>query len=142
MGCQTHLPNLDKDRETLLDADSEIKSMGHALYLQSCSACHGTQGKGKGPVASNFRTLPPDLTQFTRRRGEFPFMEVLEIIDGSRPVKSHGTPSMPVWSKIYTRAAKEAEMETPDLIGETSIYALTRYIESIQEPAKEIGDQM
>ena len=42
---------------------------GKATYEQYCASCHGTAGKGDGPVASGLTTRPPDLTQFAKEAG-------------------------------------------------------------------------
>jgi cytochrome c5 len=41
---------------------SETNEVGRRLYNIHCSVCHGTGGKGDGPVAPVFQT-PPDLTE-------------------------------------------------------------------------------
>ena len=38
-----------------------------------CASCHGTRGKGDGPIASALKVAPSDLTSLARRnRGAFP----------------------------------------------------------------------
>ena len=41
-------------------------SSGKAMYTSYCAPCHGASGKGDGPVASEFKVAPANLTQFTR----------------------------------------------------------------------------
>jgi mono/diheme cytochrome c family protein len=55
---------------------------GKAEYLSSCSTCHGSDGKGNGPLGSRLRTKPPDLTIFAKKNnGVFPVSAVYEAID-------------------------------------------------------------
>jgi mono/diheme cytochrome c family protein len=36
---------------------------GQLLWLQTCAACHGTEGRGDGPAASALPKRPKDLTK-------------------------------------------------------------------------------
>ncbi len=40
---------------------------GQEMYKQFCAACHGADGKGDGPAASNLKTRPSDLTTLAKR---------------------------------------------------------------------------
>lgn len=35
---------------------------GEKIYLESCAACHGERGDGKGPEADRLNTKPRDFT--------------------------------------------------------------------------------
>jgi mono/diheme cytochrome c family protein len=35
---------------------------GKTMYKQYCAACHGADGKGRGPAAASLNTRPSDLT--------------------------------------------------------------------------------
>jgi cytochrome c oxidase cbb3-type subunit I/II len=37
-------------------------AVGEKVYLESCAACHGERGDGKGPEASRLKTKPRDFT--------------------------------------------------------------------------------
>ncbi len=78
-------------------------SMGRRFYERYCSACHGMDGKGQGPVALDLRTEPADLTQIAKRRGgEFPVAEIAAYIDGRADVRAHGSRDMPVWGERFS----------------------------------------
>jgi mono/diheme cytochrome c family protein len=119
-------------------ASSAAWSQGYAahsgaeLFQQFCAACHGTDGRGGGPVAGSLATLVPDLTRLSERHdGRFPAAEVREIIDGRAVVIAHGTRFMPVWGYefwIEEGADVVAEEEARIIIDR-----LVDYLGSIQE---------
>jgi mono/diheme cytochrome c family protein len=79
--------------------DSDI---GKLEYQTSCAMCHGTDGKGTGPLADELKTKPSDLTLIAKRNnGVFPFNRVYETIDGRQAIKSHGPREMPIWGFRY-----------------------------------------
>jgi len=100
---------------------------GSQLFRTHCASCHGTAGRGDGPLAELLRRMPPDLTQFTRRNaGVFPSERVYRIIDG-RDVPSHGDREMPVWGDVFrTVSGGASEVRA-------RIDAIVRYLAGIQE---------
>jgi mono/diheme cytochrome c family protein len=99
---------------------------GSRLFRTHCAACHGTTGRGNGPLADQLRHMPPDLTQYTRRNGGmFPTERVRRIIDG-RDVPSHGDREMPVWGDIFKVGSVDAAVKA-------RIDAIVRYLAGIQE---------
>ena len=106
---------------------------GEDLFQRYCSACHGTSGRGDGPVASSLASAVPDLTTLSQRHeDEFPAAWVRETIDGRFQVMAHGPRSMPVWGYefwIEEGADAPAEEETRALIER-----LVDYLRSIQRP--------
>jgi mono/diheme cytochrome c family protein len=40
---------------------------GRSLFSRHCTACHGTQGRGDGPIATQWARLPKDLTDSERQ---------------------------------------------------------------------------
>jgi Cytochrome C oxidase, cbb3-type, subunit III len=76
---------------------------GKAEYLSNCAPCHGTDGKGKGPLSSKLKTKPADLTTFAKKNnGVFPLSAVYEAVDGRNATGSHGTREMPIWGCRHT----------------------------------------
>lgn len=56
---------------------------GPKIFRNYCAACHGVDGKGKGPVSGALKHAPPDLTSISQRNsGEFPADKVKAIIAG------------------------------------------------------------
>lgn len=80
-------------------ASAQIADVGRAEYMSSCASCHGADARGGGPVATELKTPPADLTFLARKNGGvFPYDYVYQIIDGrGAPILSHGTREMPVW---------------------------------------------
>jgi mono/diheme cytochrome c family protein len=76
---------------------------GKLLYMQYCSACHGQQGHGNGPVSRYITVKIPDLTLLKKtNRGVYPSDQVQSAIDGRRDVQAHGDRQMPVWGEVFT----------------------------------------
>ena len=102
---------------------------GQGDFHQYCSACHGEQGKGDGPIASSLRRHPANLTELARRNdGTFPADQVARIVDGRKPVPGHGGTDMPEWGDVFGKSSTSSE---PDAV-RTRIAAIVKYLESIQ----------
>lgn len=100
---------------------------GKDLYMLRCASCHGEGGRGDGPAAVALKHPPGDLTRISKSHGgTFPRAEVMQFIDGERPVPAHGPRHMPVWGEVFRseRSDSEAHMR---------VLALTAFIESLQE---------
>ena len=110
-----------------LSAEAQEMTYGQAEFLNSCAACHGTDGHGDGPMAEVLNTPPADLTRIAARRdGVFPAKEIYRIIDGRKEVRVHGTSDMPVWGDIFKRGWPPKETRE-------KIQNLVAYLESLQE---------
>jgi hypothetical protein len=82
---------------------AEEVDAGKAEYLKSCAPCHGTDGKGTGPLSSRLKTKPADLTTFAKKNnGVFPLSAVYEAIDGRNAIGSHDSREMPIWGCRHT----------------------------------------
>jgi mono/diheme cytochrome c family protein len=102
---------------------------GERLYRTYCATCHGTNGRGDGPMADQLRTAPADLTGFAARNGGvFPQERLRAIIDG-RGIRAHGIEEMPVWGDAF-RSAPEG-LSTRDALAR--IDAIVTYLRSIQQ---------
>lgn len=76
--------------------------VGKIEYQSSCAACHGADGKGKGPLSVALKSSPTDLTVLAKNNnGVFPVNAVYEVIDGRTSISSHGTRDMPIWGYRY-----------------------------------------
>lgn len=110
------------------------QSAGELEYMHSCSACHGATGHGDGSLTDLLTVVVPDLTKLSANNdGEFPMLDIVQIIDGRAGVRGHGDP-MAVWGDRFN-----AQLDVPfeprevELIVRGRILALAQYLESIQE---------
>jgi mono/diheme cytochrome c family protein len=115
---------------------------GKELYHQSCSACHGVDGKGIPPsiggaydpqsIEPSRRVRPADLTKLSEEnQGKFPADRVRNAIYNKDKIPSHGTPEMPAWGDVFYLLKSQPK------VLEKRIRDLTAYIESIQTTKKQ-----
>lgn len=115
------------------DAADEF-AQGREEYLTACASCHGDAADGKGPIAAMFRTAVPDLTGLAMRNdGRFPFLSVVQIIDGRSVVRAHGNP-MPVFGgRFRAEAADRGAIYGSEAIARARVLEMVLYLESIQD---------
>jgi hypothetical protein len=95
-------------------------------YYRLCSSCHGEEGRGDGPIAASLKTPPPNLTVLAKNNdGHFPFIRVLEVIDGRGITAAHGPREMPVWGESLT-------LDYDQFVARTIELELLLYLNSIQ----------
>lgn len=112
---------------------------GKNEFRNSCSLCHGVDGKGGG-VTDLLKTAPPDLTTLSKRNGgKFPADRVAAMIDGREIAKGHGDRDMPAWGNRYsmdkTKAAEyygDVPHSDTEMYVKSRIRALSDYLVSIQ----------
>jgi mono/diheme cytochrome c family protein len=101
---------------------------GKQMYGSYCATCHGINGRGDGPVGSELRVHPTDLTALSRNhQGKFPYAHVSSVIDAGLDAPAHGAAMMPVWGPVLGKMdpANPAQRQL-------RISNLSRYLESIQ----------
>lgn len=113
--------------------------IGSREYVENCAVCHGTSGKGNGPLAGIINEKVSDLTQLSKaNNGIFPYSRVYEVIDGTREAKGHGTRDMPVWGSVYNEQAPQwlgfdyASQDAQTFV-RGRILALIGHIQTLQE---------
>src|SRR3974390_1886857 len=83
-------------------ARAQDSDPGKSKLISSCAACHGVDGEGKGPLSTQLKVPPADLTILAKKNnGVFPFEAIYEVIDGRKEVAAHGTRDMPVWGNRF-----------------------------------------
>jgi mono/diheme cytochrome c family protein len=82
--------------------DAAAAASGRFMFRVYCATCHGVEARGDGDLASELKVKPANLTEIAKRNGgQFPFDQVVQIIDGRRKVKGHGGGDMPVWGDAF-----------------------------------------
>lgn len=126
----------------------EVLANGKREYEWYCEFCHGTQGKGDGPLTPHLIVKPPDLTQLlNNHNNEFPVEHVYRVIDGREQVKGHHGGAMPIWGHVFRRQEQGQQTENlvdPQLHKEIvrgRIFSLIRYLESLQDQQDQQGQQ-
>ena len=78
-----------------VSAQSTSAFAGHELYDTYCFVCHGTAGKGDGPLASKLSTKPADLTSSKRND-----KQLFNIVKGTNKHSINGV--MPEWGSALS----------------------------------------
>jgi mono/diheme cytochrome c family protein len=101
---------------------------GQQLYKDYCAACHGSAGKGDGPVVEFLKVPPPDFTTMAKRNnGEFPVAHFSAVLRFGSDSHSHGTSDMPIWGPLFR--SRDLNKDQSQLM----IYNLTSYVKSMQK---------
>lgn len=107
------------------------RDTGRDLYLKYCSSCHGADAKGNGSVAPVLKIKVPDLTVLTQtNKGVFPYPRVMSSIDGTKRVRGHGEPAMPVWGEVFKEEVKSEPYKELTALLKTKVIA--DYIATVQ----------
>jgi mono/diheme cytochrome c family protein len=119
----------------LATATEVVTYSGEENFQRLCAACHGSSGRGDGPVSEVLSVAVPDLTRITERYGgEFPRETVKQQIDGRDRITAHGNVQMPVWGyEFYIDEGAGAFSEQG--VSET-LDALVEYLETLQVSAR------
>ncbi len=81
---------------------------GRGLYVSYCQLCHGTGGKGDGPLAKAMKISPADLTTTVRSRSDTILMKIItgegrQTITG-RDRHNLLSDAMPEWKDIFNES--------------------------------------
>lgn len=118
---------------SLAFAADDVGRSGKELYERYCASCHGTSGRGDGPISRSLSVEVPDLTRYAQRHGQFFERELVErIIDGRHVIAAHGARTMPVWGEAFSTA----RLGDPDAERATrlQIARLADYVWQLQRP--------
>lgn len=100
---------------------------GVEMFNTYCAVCHGKDAKGDGPLATELKIPPANLTMLAKNHdGKYPTDYVTQVImTGPRDAKSHGSKDMPVWGSVFKSLGDDASVKQ-------RIFNLNRYIETLQ----------
>jgi cbb3-type cytochrome c oxidase subunit III len=81
---------------------------GRGLYVSYCQLCHGTSGKGDGPLAKAMKISPADLTTTVRARSDTFLLKTItgkgrQTITG-RDRHNILSDTMPEWKDIFSES--------------------------------------
>jgi len=119
----------DQTKKVVIPASPTAANNGQQMYTNYCAPCHGSDGKGHGPVAAAMKTQPTDLTQLMRNNhGKYPDTHVVSVLDFGSEQSAHSSAAMPVWGPIFGNMNRTHLQEK-----QLRISNLARYLETIQE---------
>lgn len=114
--------------------EEQVVTAGQEDFQTYCTACHGLDGKGTGPMAEQLKVPPSDLAMLSKvNDGKFPFWRTYRIIEGTEPLAraAHGMDEMPLWGRVF-RAEEGSAVGTGQAEVRGRIFQLIYYIQSIQ----------
>lgn len=112
---------------------ADAMGLGEFEYKNSCTPCHGTAGKGDGPLAEHMKKPPTDLTALQRNNGGvFPVERAYRIIEGVDQVGAHGLRDMPIWGDRFRDRTQKAEDGSFPSERDIRVYARTRILALIE----------
>jgi mono/diheme cytochrome c family protein len=102
-------------------------SSGVEMFNTYCAVCHGKGAKGDGPLATELKIPPANLTLLAKNHdGKYPTDYVTQVImTGPRDAKSHGSKDMPVWGSVFKSLGDDASVKQ-------RVFNLNKYIETLQ----------
>ncbi|WP_299683913.1 cytochrome c [uncultured Tateyamaria sp.] len=113
--------------------DAQDLERGEQLFWMHCAACHGTEGRGDGPMAPAMLVQPRNLTVLAAENDfVFPTERVIRRIDGTDPLVSHGS-EMPVYGPFFAVDDTPTKTETGQPIMTSSpVVDLVAYLKTLQ----------
>jgi mono/diheme cytochrome c family protein len=108
--------------------DTEAIARGQIVYSRYCTACHGKQARGDGPLARDLRIPVTDLTRLAANNGgQYPDERVILVLAKGGTVRGHGTDDMPAWGPAFNRSAGHGEGTVDEAFRD-----LNQYLRSLQ----------
>jgi cbb3-type cytochrome c oxidase subunit III len=96
---------------------------GRKLYVSYCQLCHGTDGKGDGPLAKVMKISPADLTTTVRSRSDTILTKIItgegrQTITG-RDRHNLLSEAMPEWKDVFSESQVSALIAYLRFLGRT-----------------------
>ena len=103
---------------------------GRRLYVSYCQLCHGTEGKGDGPLARTMKISPADLNTTVRSRSDTILTRIIT-----------GEGRQTITGRDRHNLLSEAMPEWKDVFSETQVKALIAYLRFLSRSKHELmGD--
>lgn len=119
---------------TTIHASEKVKEVtdvvGKKEFVTYCASCHGSNGKGEGPIAHFLKRKPKDLTQLSNGNA-FPFERIWGVFDGTYAMTEHGSSEMPIWGYQFIRETQEENK--PNSVAKARALNIILYLQVIQE---------
>ncbi|MGA9673144.1 MAG: c-type cytochrome [Terracidiphilus sp.] len=101
---------------------------GKQMFTSYCAQCHGVDGRGAGPIASELQKPPADLTRIAKNNGgRFPEARISAVLEFGIASSGNRPSQMPAWGSEFVRRSHLSPNDK-----ELRILNLIRYLESIQ----------
>jgi len=108
--------------------------VGKKEFVTYCGSCHGSNGKGDGPIVNFLERKPPNLTQLSKNNdGAFPFERIWGVFDGTYIFAEHGTSEMPIWGYRFVQEAKQQNDSNITTKAKAKALDIVLYLQVIQE---------
>ena len=108
--------------------------VGKKEFVTYCGSCHGSNGKGDGPIVNFLERKPPNLTQLSKNNGgAFPFERIWGVFDGTYIFAEHGTSEMPIWGYRFIQEAKQQKESNITTKAKATALDIVLYLQVIQE---------
>lgn len=106
-----------------VSANNSTAFEGRRLFVSYCQLCHGTDGKGDGPLAKAMQISPSDLTTTVRARSDTILMKIItgegrQTITG-RDRHNLLSESMPEWKDVFSESQVSALIAYLRFLGST-----------------------
>ena len=114
-----------------LDADPDNPAYGKSLFLEACSVCHGSSGRGDGPGAEGMRPPPANLRLIAARNGGVFDKDIVMSAIFASP--SGEEAAMPAFSHANLGPIIIVEKDGLGTPVPTDLLAIANYLETIQD---------
>jgi len=108
--------------------------VGKKEFITYCGSCHGSNGKGDGPIVHFLERKPPSLTQLSKNNnGAYPFERIWGVFDGSYVITEHGSSVMPIWGYRFVQEAQQNNESDISTTARAKALNIILYLQVIQE---------
>lgn len=121
-----------------LSLADEVKNVtdivGKKEFVTYCGSCHGSDGKGDGPIVHFLERKPPSLTVLSKNNGgAYPFERIWGVFDGTYIFAEHGTSEMPIWGYRFVQEAQQQNESDLSTKARAKALNIILYLQVIQE---------